>query len=318
MQNYAYLIKLVIVTIAVFLVMQFLLPLFLPFILAFLISGCIDPIARFLYGRLKLNRTLSIIVVLILFVGIVVAGVGYLVFQIYIQGSELIDNLPNEIGSGCRNFFDDNKEKIVSYAMDGTKKTVVTVINAVVFIFTMLVSAYFITKDKDKIHEYRKTMPYAKDINRITFKLKQVFSSYIKAQLAIMIVTIIVCIVGLHIIGNEYAVVVGVLIGVLDAFPMIGSGVILFPWAIYYFFVRNFQNGAIIFLIFVVCYIAREVLEPRIMGHGIGLSPIVSIISIYIGYALFGIIGVILGPVGYVIIEQLMIKEEKQWQRTKK
>lgn len=320
MQNtkYAFLIKLIIVTGTVYLVMKYLLPLFLPFLLAFLISSCINPVVKFLHTKLKINETVSIIFVIVIFVSVAVIGIGYLAYQIYVQGSDLIEGLPNELGNRCRNFVVDNKEKFVSYAMDGTKKTVTTIVNAAVFVVTMLVSAYFITKDRKKIHEYRKIMPYAEEVNRITAKLNQVFSAYIKAQLIVMSVTAVVCVVGLYIIGNKYALLLGVIIGFLDAFPMIGAGIILLPWSVYYFFVGNFQNGAIIFCVFVVCYIAREVLEPRIMGHGIGLSPIMSIISIYIGYALFGIIGVVLGPVGYVIIEQLMMKEEKQWQRTKK
>ncbi len=308
--KYAYLIKLIVVTAAVYLIMKYLLPLFLPFLLAFLISRCISPIINFMYNKIKINKTVSIIFVLVLFVSIVAVGIGYMVYQLYIQGSDLIDNLPSEIGNKCRTFVVDNREKLVSFAMDGTMKTVTKVLNAAVFIVTTLVSSYFITKDRDKIHEYRKNMPYAKEVNRITGKLNQVFSAYVKAQLIIMSVTAIVCTIGLYLTKNKYALLLGVLIGFLDAFPMIGAGIILLPWCIYNFFVRNFTNGAIIFLIFVVCYIAREVLEPRIMGHNIGLSPIMSIISIYIGYALFGIIGVVLGPIGYVIIEQLMMKEE--------
>lgn len=309
-QKYAYLIKLIIITAVVYLVMKYLLPLFFPFLLAYLISGCISPLVKFLHGKLKVNKTFSIIVVLVTFVVVVALGVGYFAFKLYAQGSELINNLPKDIGNQCRNFMMENREKIVSYAMDGTRKTLKTIVNAAVFVVTMFVSSYFITKDREKIHEYRKNMPYANEINRIIKKLNQVFSAYIKAQLTIMSATTIVCTIGLYIIGNKYALFLGVLVGFLDAFPMIGAGIILLPWAIYYFFVRNFANGAIIFLIFVVCYIAREVLEPRIMGHNIGISPIVSIISVYIGYALFGIVGVVLGPVSYVIIEQLMMKED--------
>lgn len=308
--KYAYLVKLVIVTGAVYLIMKYLLPLFLPFIFALLISRCISPITNFLYKRLKINKTIAILFVLIMFISIVSAGIGYLVYNLCVQGNDLINSFPDGLENTCRNFVIDNREKIVSFAMDGTVKTVTKVINALVFIITTLVSSYFITKDREKLHEYRKKMPYSKEINRISSKLNQVFSAYVKAQLIIMALTMSVCIIGFYLIKSKYAILLGVIVGFLDAFPMIGAGIILLPWSIYYFFVKKFTNGAIIFLIFVVCYIAREVLEPRIMGHNLGLSPIMSIISIYIGYALFGIIGVILGPIGYVIIEQLMMKEE--------
>lgn len=309
-KRYGYLMKLVLCTAAVYFVMKYLLPLFLPFLIAYVISGCISPIAGWLNRKIKLNLTFSIVLILILFVALIGTAAGIMGYQIYVQGSALVNHLPDGIGTTARNFVNDNREKIVSFAMDGTVKTVTVMIEALVFIVAVIVSAYFITKDRKKIHEYRKRMPYHEEINRICSKLKQAFSSYVKAQLVIMAVTAGVCVSGLYIMKNQYALLLGILVSFLDALPLIGSAVILLPWCAYYFFTGNFSNGAILFAVFVVCYIAREVLEPKIMGNGIGMSPLVSVISIYIGYVLFGIIGVVIGPVSYIIIEQLM-KEEK-------
>lgn len=306
LQKYGYLIKLIICTAAVYFSMKYLLPLFLPFLIAYAISGCILPIINWLHNHAKINRTIATVVVLVIFVLAVGAALIFLGCQIFHQGMNFVNNLPDGIGSRTQGFIDSNKSKIMSLAMDSTVKSIVIAIEALVFVATTVVAAYFITKDRNKIHEFRKKMRYADAVNRVTGKLKMVFLAYAKAQLIIMLVTACICTVGLYLLGNDYALLLGILISFLDALPLIGIVVILIPWAIYYFFVRKFISGAIIFLIFVVCYIAREVLEPKIMGHNIGMSPIVSIISIYIGYMLFGIIGVVIGPVSYIIIEQLM------------
>lgn len=308
--KYGYLIKLIISTAAVYFAMKYLLPLFLPFLIAYVISGCILPIVTFLHKKMKFNHTIAVLLVLILFVIVAGALIGILGYQIYVQGSSFIGHLPDGIGRTARNFVNDNREKIVSFAMDGTMKTVMIMIQALVFIVTVIISAYFITKDRKKIHEYRKRMPYHHEINRICAKLKQAFSAYVKAQLIIMAVTTVICTIGLYVLRNPYALLLGILVSFLDALPLIGAGVILLPWAAYYFFVGKIINGTVLFIVFVVCYIAREVLEPKIMGHGIGMPPLISVISIYVGYLLFGIIGVIIGPVSYIIIGQL-VKEEK-------
>lgn len=306
LQKYGYLIKLVICTAVVYFTMKYLLPLFLPFLIAYVISGCILPITKWLHKKVKINKNFSTIVVLILFVAIVGSVIVVLGYQLFIQGKSFLANLPDGIGNAARNFVDGNREKIVSFAMDGTVKTFGAVVQSMIFVVTTIVSAYYLTKDREKIHEYRKHMKYAKEINGITAKLHKVFAAYIKAQLIIMVITAIICTIGLYIMKNQYALLLGIVVSFLDALPLIGAAVILLPWAAYYFFIRNFTNGAIIFCVFVVCYIAREVLEPKIMGRNIGMSPIISIISIYIGYVLFGIIGVVIGPVSYIIIEQLM------------
>ena len=68
----------------------------------------------------------------------------------------------------------------------------------------------------------------------------------------------------------------------------------------------NYFNAIVILLAFVVCYFAREVLEPRLMGNQIGITPLMTIASMYVGYKVFGIIGVVLGPICYIVISGIM------------
>lgn len=97
----------------------------------------------------------------------------------------------------------------------------------------------------------------------------------------------------------------GIIIGILDFLPLIGAGTFLVPISIYYLFKANYPAAVLTFVIFVVCYLVREILEPKLLGSRIGIHPLVSLISVYIGYKVFGLLGMILGPFGYVFVSEV-------------
>ena len=79
------------------------------------------------------------------------------------------------------------------------------------------------------------------------------------------------------------------------------------PWSIVYIFTGHYLNAAIMLTLFIVCYFVREFLEPKLMGQSIGMSPIASLISIYVGYQLFGFLGMIAGPLVYVLVREVIV-----------
>jgi predicted PurR-regulated permease PerM len=117
-----------------------------------------------------------------------------------------------------------------------------------------------------------------------------------------MLVVAVICVLGLTLLGNEYAVLAGVGIAIMDALPFIGSGMIFIPWAIIMLMNSNIYAAAILITIYLLCQIIREVLEPKLIGNRIGIKPLYTLISMYIGVRLFSVVGFILGPVGLVII----------------
>ena len=116
----------------------------------------------------------------------------------------------------------------------------------------------------------------------------------------------VICAVGLAFVGNSYYILLGVIVGILDALPLIGVGVVMIPWSIVYMFMGEYLKAATMFTIFIICYLLREFLEPKLMGQKIGMSPIASLISIYVGYRLFGIIGMVAGPFVYVLVREIV------------
>jgi predicted PurR-regulated permease PerM len=134
---------------------------------------------------------------------------------------------------------------------------------------------------------------------------------FLKAQIIILAVVGIICIIGLLLTKTKNAIGMGLVIGLLDTLPFIGTSIVFIPWAIIEFIRGNYYIGVILIITYLVCALARELLEPKLMSKKMGVLPIAMIMAIYLGVKLFGLIGVLLGPVGLLMIIELC-KEEKK------
>ena len=114
------------------------------------------------------------------------------------------------------------------------------------------------------------------------------------------------CSIGLKLAGSEYAVLTGIVIALLDALPVIGSGTILIPWAIIDIFIGNYKAALILAVVYALCAALREVLEAKLMGNSMGVNEFYMLAATFIGMNLFGLWGIILGPVGLVHILELL------------
>ena len=94
-------------------------------------------------------------------------------------------------------------------------------------------------------------------------------------------------------------------IGILDALPVFGTGTVLIPWALWSALAGKWSQAAILAGLYVVCYFVRQVLEARMMGGEVGLSSLETLAAVYVGLELFGFWGMILGPLGLLLIEDL-------------
>lgn len=139
-----------------------------------------------------------------------------------------------------------------------------------------------------------------RQMHAIKDSLASVGLAYLKTQGILFLVIGGICSLGFTLMKNRYALVAGFGIGLLDAFPVLGSGMILVPWAVVKFLFGHYAYGIALLIIYLVCQITRELLEPRLLGNQIGIRPIYTLISMYVGLKLFGVVGFLLGPLGLV------------------
>ena len=197
------------------------------------------------------------------------------------------------------------EEEAMPLVMSNSLPIVKTLFETIAVIFITLVSMLMICKDYEQLQEKRGRMLFAEEVDGIMRKVSGALGAYLKTQGILMLITMTICVAGLFILNNPYALLLGITIGILDALPFIGTGIIFIPWAILVGIMGDWRLCVGLLVIYAVCYLIRELLEPKLMGKQIGMTSLEMIISMYVGIRLFGLAGVILGPVGYLLIVEL-------------
>lgn len=186
--------------------------------------------------------------------------------------------------------------------MENSAGLITTVVMWVAGIVIAITSVFFMIKDVDKMEDWAKNGAYSKWFRILFGRLSHFGAAYLKTQLVIMGIVAVICTLAMYLIGNGYPIMIGILIGFLDALPLFGTGTVLIPWTVIYMFTGKFYKGAIVFTAYAACYVIREILEPKMMGGHMGIPPVVMLITMYIGILLFGLLGFVLGPAAYIII----------------
>jgi sporulation integral membrane protein YtvI len=321
----------ILITIGVYLSFKYLLSLILPFLVAYFFAWIIRPVTETLYRRFRLPRILGGTLSLFLLFAVFGTSICLLVNILIKQAISFIRNLPiylsmiadklDHICLGCDELFgleegtlrgmvDDNLMQTVNRVKSNlmpqvTEHTISFTIGLVAFLGILLiifVSAVLIVKELPSFQEKYSNHSLYKDFHRITGKLSEAGAAYLRSQLIIMIIVALICVLALTLLHNDYAVLLGLGIAIMDALPVIGSGIIFIPWAIIKLMNGNIYEAAILITVYLVCQIIREVLEPKLIGNRIGIKPLYTLISMYIGVKLFSLMGFVLGPIGLVII----------------
>lgn len=142
-------------------------------------------------------------------------------------------------------------------------------------------------------------------IIRIGKKLGGMIKTYAKTQSIILVCISVTATVGLYIGGVSEAYSYGILAGVMDFLPFIGTGIVLIPIGVVHVISGKLFGGIVIFTTYVICVLIRELLEPRLLGNGLRFSPVAVLIAVYAGVLFYGIGGVVLGPVTLLILVEL-------------
>ncbi|GGC93609.1 sporulation integral membrane protein YtvI [Thalassobacillus devorans] len=176
-----------------------------------------------------------------------------------------------------------------------------------VLIFSFL-GTFFISKDWDKI-SYRITSIIPSKVvtsfATVLKGLKQALAGFMKAQAILTSITAGTVLCGLLILRVDHAVTIAVITGAIDLMPYVGSGMIFIPWIIYMFLIGNYSLTVGLAILYMLVIIQRQMLEPKLLSTNIGLDPLATLISLFIGFQLFGFLGLIIGPVALVILNTL-------------
>ena len=153
-----------------------------------------------------------------------------------------------------------------------------------------------------KVREQLRNYRLYRHVEHISGRMWHQGGMYLKAQAMIIGIVSILCVLGLWLLGNPYFVLLGVAAGLLDALPFIGTGTVLLPVAFFLVLQGSYAKAAGYGVLFFITYVAREFLEPRLIGARLGIYPFVMVVVVYAGLYLYGPSGVVLGPVTLLLI----------------
>lgn len=135
---------------------------------------------------------------------------------------------------------------------------------------------------------------------------------YIKAQIKLMIITFLILSIGLYFIGIDKFILKAFGIAIVDIFPVLGSGIVMIPWAISFFVRNSINTGVYLILLYISLVIIRQIIEPKILGDSIGLRPIYTLAATILGSLFLGPFGVILGPIVAIILNSIYTIKKRE------
>ena len=322
-----------------FLFFRYLSPIFLPFIIGWLMSLLFNPMADRLEKH-KVPRGISALLgILILFAILGLLGfwsgnsivhrvqdisenLPYYIdlFEVKMQEfwkqfDTFCAKLPPELQASFIEFQNDATGMLLSLLPKGNSGALGGVSNFFVAFFVALISAYFFTKDREGIHAvYEKHLAPLLGISVHTTKneLKASVWGYIKTQFILMGFTFTLTIIAMLVMRSPYALLLSIVIAIIDALPFFGSGFILWPGAVIHLLTGNTFLAIGYMVLYASIQVMRQILQPKILGTQIGLHPLLTLFSMYFGFRCIGVIGLIIGPIIAVILKAFFqLKNQK-------
>lgn len=309
---------------------------FLPFILGWIIASIANPLVKILEKKVKIVRKHSSAIIIVLVVGIIILVIYGIVRFLLGQASAFISDVPNiaslitstldqvidnlsgilgampaDIQVSINEFIDTIRESLNSVigsdrVSDATINFARNIGDYILGLLILFISAYFFIKDRETITKKAREItpdPILEKYDMIVYYFKHAVGGYFKAQIKIMFILIIIMFIGFKMMGAKYALLIAIITGILDVLPVFGTGFVLWPWALTEFILGNYFEAVFLLIIYLVCQLVKNVLQPKMVGESVGLDPLTTLLFMYIGYKLGGILGMILAiPIGLVLV----------------
>lgn len=320
---------LILLAIIVLLIFFFILPVSVPLVVALITALMLNPIIRFIQLKTKISRKYSVIIVFLLFlllIGItgtfvvtkaVTQAVNFVedvpeyfnqLNQVYLDWEEELkqytQNLPSDFVKEVSNSIEENlnnlsvtvKDKItldnIAQAVSKVPQYLISFLVYLIALFLFMLELPFM---KSKLYNLM-TKETAEKVSFMSGRLSDVFLGFFKAQFLVSLIILAVSLIGLFIIAPEVAIIMSLIIWIIDLIPIIGSIIILGPWSLFLLLSGDTNTGIQLAVLAVVLLAIRRIVEPKVMGQHIGLSPLTTLIAMFLGLKLLGIAGFILGP----------------------
>lgn len=311
---------------------------FLPFVIGWMIAAIANPLVRFFEEKLRIKRKAGSAFVIVSVIALVILAGYFLLSRLISAGIGFVETLPQlwngleedfrEIGQNLNVIYDGLSEDMKAgitkigqemdvYIAEFVGSIGTPTVNAVgnfaknlpsmvINVIMCILSAYFFVAEKEAIGQFcHRCIPRViQEKWYIAFgSLKSAVGGYFKAQLKIEFWIFLLLLVGFLLLRIPFAFLVAFLVAVLDFLPFFGTGIVLLPWAVIKFLSADYEMAIWLLVIWGVGQLARQIIQPKIVGDSVGIAPLPTLILLFIGYKCAGVAGMILAiPIGIIVI----------------
>ncbi|MFD9626355.1 sporulation integral membrane protein YtvI [Peribacillus muralis] len=306
-------------------------------VLALLTAILLDGSVRFISETAKLHRLWAVLISFVIYVGGLL-GITYFAFSVLIkkiivyseelprliremyltallpvirQWEQYSQTLPPNLIQSVEQTMEKGVKALEGFTEGFVQDMVqfVTLIPGLFIDFLIYLIALFLIslelpKLRKKAVQYLKTSTFQK-ISLVYQDLSMAAVGFIKAQILLSLITFTMAYGGLWLLNVRYAIPLALLIVVVDILPILGTGSVLVPWAAIVWAQGNHHLGIGLVILFLVITIIRRTIEPKIYAANMGLSPLASLVSLYLGFKMLGFLGLFLGPSILIVYDTL-------------
>lgn len=312
----------------------------LPFLIAMGLATLAEPGINFCRVRLHFKRSFTAAVFTLLLVGLLITLLSLMIARLFDEAYAFLTQLPHyltalpDLASELRarmerfcaacpenlrvwmdamtdqvlgqvvNIFSSFSEK----CLDQITKAVTSLPQVLLFCATTALAVFFTTSSFPSVMAFLRrqmTEPRLQKARGVKANLFSTLGKWLKAELILFAITFVLLFIGLLLIGQDYALLLGLLIALVDALPVFGIGTVLIPWVLVCLLVGDVPRGIALVALYAVISLVRSIMEPKIMAAQAGLSPLVALAAMYIGFCTFGVWGMILFPILLLFVKQL-------------
>jgi len=326
---------------------KYILPILLPFIIALIVSTIMEPLIEMLQKRARFNRGMATMASMLLVFGgiavlfslIILKLVSELIHlsltipsaaaELRVLYSDLIEKLtdfyitlpPGVVSSLEQNIttLTTNLQGLISSLADSIIRFLSLLPGTLTILVVTVLATYFVARDRHLISELLlKTIPAPWGEKTVTIirEIATAFTGYLKAQAILVSITTILSVLGLLLIGANYSLTMGLLIGFFDIIPVLGPATIYIPWLIWSFATGATGLGIKLTVLYGLVLAVRQFSEAKIVSLNLGLHPLATLISMYVGLRTMGLVGLLMGPI-LLIALQSVIKTTVSWPKGK-
>lgn len=314
---------------------------YMPFLIAFVIYLIIEPIIKFFMKNFKLKRKTSAIIVFIISLSIIIGLLAWGIVSLISESSNLLSGLNGyfekisiqlenllqkidlsklHLSTEITNVIHNSSIDLLSSVLEWVKSLLTNLLNIItsipiVVIYTVItiLALYFICTDKiymlDQLEHHLPEI-WVKKIAKHVKEISKYLGCMLKAEVILVIVSFIISLVGLYIfkfvgLNVKYPLIAALGIAFVDALPIFGSASVMIPWSVISAFNGDITLAISLLILLAIMGIIRQFLEPRIVSKQIGIHPIFTLIAMYTGFKIWGIIGMLLGPIILIILKSI-------------